>query len=163
MLTKDQYLASMDHEFTVIRHLVSKLTEADLEYRPTPAQRSVYELIQYLSTIFIGATLHIQSGTRDGYAALTEEAQTLTLANFDERMAKQAAQFREIVSGFTEEQLNEEVMTFSMQSRAMHLVNGPLKFAASYKTQLFTYMKQNGRPELKTSNLWGGKDPQAEA
>ena len=30
---------------------------------------------------------------------------------------------------------------------------------AAYRTQIFLYLKANGREELGTSNLWAGVDP----
>ena len=163
MITKDQYLAAVDHDFNVIRHLVAKLKESELDYRPTPAQRSTRELIQYLGVIFQGVAECLTDGDMGVFKRLAEESVTITLENFDERMAAQTAIFHDRISAFTDEQLAESVNLFSMQPRAMHLINGPLKFAAAYKTQLLTYMKQNGHPYLNTSNLWAGKDPQPAA
>ena len=163
MITKDQYLASVDHEFNVIRHLVAKLKESELDYRPTAAQRSTRELIQYLAVIFQGVAECLTDGDMGVFKRMAEESVTVTLENFNDRMEAQAKVFHDRISAFTEEQLNETVNLFSMQPRAMHLINGPLKFAAAYKTQLLTYMKQNGHPYLNTSNLWAGKDPEPQA
>ena len=43
------------------------------------------------------------------------------------------------------------------------ILNGPAKWLAAYKMQLFLYAKASGAPELKTSNLWRGADPKPAA
>lgn len=157
MFTKEQYLTAFEKDIVVIRHLASKLSDADMDYRPTEGQRSVRELLGYLSYIFLGCAEGMM-GDMAAFARLSEEAVGLTLANFDERMEAQTRKFREIVTAMTDTQLAEVVDMWVKQTRAEHLVNGPLKFAAAYKTQLFTYMKQNGHSNLNTMNLWAGMD-----
>ena len=41
-------------------------------------------------------------------------------------------------------------------SRGSHIVSLVLGGHAAYRTQLFLYLKANGRDELNTYNLWGG-------
>jgi predicted NAD/FAD-binding protein len=43
------------------------------------------------------------------------------------------------------------------------ILNGPAKWLAAYKMQLFLYAKASGATELKTSNLWRGTDPKPAA
>ncbi len=158
MITKDQYLASLSHEISIIRHLAGKLSEADLDYRPTDGQRSVRELLQYLSFILVTGVESLVSEDKNLYQARSEAAAETTLANFDERMLAQEAKIRELVIAMTDEQLAEEVDMWGKRTRAMHLLNGALKWATAYKTQLFLYMKQHGHTGLNTMNLWAGMD-----
>ena len=44
------------------------------------------------------------------------------------------------------------------RTRAEHLLNGPLKWAAAYKMQLFMNLKMSGAEHLNTLNLWAGMD-----
>jgi hypothetical protein len=57
VLTKDELIASLQHEVRVLLHLASKVDPAKLEYRPTSKQRSLLELLQYLT---IMAPIHIR-------------------------------------------------------------------------------------------------------
>ena len=157
MLTKDQFLTMLDGEFAIIRHLAGKLSEADMDYRPSEKQRSVRELLQYMSMIFVATAETLATGDATTFQRYAELSTEVTLGNFDEHMASQAAKLRELVTAMTEAQLAEEVMIWGKMSRAIYLVN-LIKFAAAYKTQLFTYMKQNGHTTLNTMNLWAGKD-----
>ena len=162
MYSKEQYLNSLGHEFSIIRHLAAKLTEGEMEYRPTQEQRSVRELLQYMSMIFIATAEAAVAGNASGYQKHSEMAQEVTLANFDEHMASQMEKVIAVVTPLTDAQMAEEVEIWGKMSRADYFIN-LLKFAAAYKTQLFTYMKQNGHSTLNTMNLWAGKDAESAA
>mgnify|MGYP005725594825 FL=1 len=49
MSLADIIIESIEHETTVIKHLASKISSDVLDYRPTPSQRSMLELLQYLT------------------------------------------------------------------------------------------------------------------
>lgn len=161
MITKAEYMKSLDKEFAIIRHLASKLTEVELAYKPTDGQRSTQELLEYLSYVFMATVKILQNGDQSIYKDFSEKAKGITLAEFDTRMQEQEATVRDLIEGMSDEDLAAEVDLWGVQTRAMHLVNGPLKWATAYKIQLFLYMKASGHSELNTMNLWAGKDPVA--
>ena len=49
VLTKSELIASLQHEVRILLHLISKIEPTTLDYRPTPKQRSIFELLRYLS------------------------------------------------------------------------------------------------------------------
>jgi hypothetical protein len=49
IITKSELLASLQKEVRILLHLASKIDRSQLDYRPTPKQRSTLELLQYLS------------------------------------------------------------------------------------------------------------------
>ena len=49
ILTKSEFLSSLRNEVRILLHLASKVDNAMLDYRPTPKQRSLAELLSYLS------------------------------------------------------------------------------------------------------------------
>lgn len=51
MLTKNELVEKLQHEVRTLLHLISKVAPSMLAYRPTPKQRNLLELWQYL-TIF---------------------------------------------------------------------------------------------------------------
>ena len=159
MISKQEYVASLTKEFDIICHLASKIKDTDLQYRPTDAQRSTIELLQYLSYVFIATVKVLENGDQNIYMELSKKAEDLKLEDFIETMQNQLKDLTEIVNNFSDEELSESVDLWGMQTRAMHLLNGPLKFATAYKIQLFLYMKSNGHSELSTMNLWAGMDP----
>jgi hypothetical protein len=168
MITKQEYIEALSFEFTVIKHLAAKVTPDMLEFRPTPKQRSTLELMTFLCTIFGTATevtKQADSTAAESWNQAVAEKWNATLPkvtveNFGELMDAQAAYIQETVGGMTEEELNTPVVIYGRkQTRAMHLLNGPFKWAPAYKMQLFMYLKMNGQTHLNTMNLWAGMDP----
>lgn len=159
MITKQEYIASLTKEFNIICHLASKIKDTDLDYKPTDAQRTTMELLRYLSYVFIATVKVLENGDQGIYMELSKKADDLKLEDFIESMQNQLKDVTEIVNNFSDEQLNESVDLWGVQSRAMHLLNSPLKWATAYKIQLFLYMKANGHAKLNTMNLWAGMDP----
>lgn len=160
MITKEQYIESLVFELKVIRHLASKVDSQHFEYRPTSNQRSLHELMQYISYVFASGVDAIKEGGTGPFTTWSESTPKVTLDNFDALMEKQEQHIRTTIPTFTEEMLSEEVDLYGRQTRAMHLLNGPLKWATAYKMQLFLYLKQTGQEHLNTMNLWAGMDPQ---
>jgi hypothetical protein len=48
VLTKGELISSLHNEVRILLHLASKVDPAKLDYRPTPKQRSLLELLQYM-------------------------------------------------------------------------------------------------------------------
>ncbi len=46
VLTKNELIQSLQHEVGILLHLSSKVGPAKLDYRPTPKQRSLLELLR---------------------------------------------------------------------------------------------------------------------
>ena len=46
VLTKAELIASLQNEVRILLHLASKIDRAQLDYRPTPKQRSTIELVK---------------------------------------------------------------------------------------------------------------------
>src|SRR6187399_2742142 len=55
VLTKDELIGSLKNEVRILLHLATKIDRGQLDYRPTPKQRSSIELLRYLS--FMGPSL----------------------------------------------------------------------------------------------------------
>ena len=162
MITKQQYIDSINFELGVIRHLATKIDAAHLDFKPTPKQRSTHELMTYMSTIFGGAVDMIKaSGDRSVYKAWTDKTPAVTLENFSDLLAVEEKHIAEVVGEMTEAELSEAVTIYgATRTRAEHLLNGPLKWAAAYKMQLFMNLKMSGAEHLNTLNLWAGMDGQ---
>ena len=161
VMTKEELLATLQHEIHILQHLASKLDPAMLDYRPTPKQRSTLELLRYLS--FMGPEIlkSIKRGSFDAsWSAAVSAAEGLT---FEQAMAAIGAQrelYSQLLSDVTDEQLRSEItMIGRTASRGALLVTFLLGHHIAYRTQLFLYLKACGREELSTMNLWAGADP----
>ena len=49
VLTKQELISSLQSEVRILLHLSSKIDKSKLDYRPTPKQRSILELLQYMA------------------------------------------------------------------------------------------------------------------
>jgi hypothetical protein len=164
VLTKSEFIQSMQHEVHVLLHLAGKIDRAKLDYRPTPKQRSTLELLKYLS--FMGPVMVDASrlGKFDA-AAWTVDLKAAESRDFDQTLAAIGAQrdrYASQLASWSDADFRAEIEMFGNKStRGAFLVNTVLCGYAAYRTQLFIYLKACGREELSTMNLWGGIDTPA--
>jgi hypothetical protein len=165
VLTKDELIASLQHEVRVLLHLASKVDPAKLEYRPAAKQRSLMELLQYLVIMGPIHARTIRTGRFDMavWSDLwrTEEAaaKAMNLEEVKSAIGKQSALFAELLRSCSDADLRAEMEMFGNKaSRGSWFVSLVLCHYAAYRMQLFLYLKACGREELSTMNLWAGRD-----
>jgi hypothetical protein len=161
VLTKPDLIASLQHEAHILLHLASKIDRTKLDYRPTPKQRSTFELLKYLSYMGPVMVEAAQAGRFDG-AAWGAATQAADARDFDETLAAIAAQrdtYASRLGAMSDADFRVEIEMFGRRTtRGAFLVNTVLCGYAAYRTQLFVYLKACGRDELNTMNLWAGVD-----
>lgn len=165
VLNKEELIEMLQHEVRILLHLISKVDPAQLDYRPTPKQRSLLELLQYL-TAFVPIHLRtIKAGVLNMDAWRTEwgvEEQAASARNLKEvkaAIAKQTELFAKLVKPLTDRDLRTEMEMFGQKSsRGEWLVWMVLCHYVAYRMQLFQYLKACSRKELSTLNLWAGID-----
>ena len=91
VLTKSELVSSLQHEVRILLHLASKIDRAQLDYRPTPKQRSTIELLQYLSIMGPQFVQAAKAGNFDS-GVYTAAEQTAKARDFDQTLAAIAAQ-----------------------------------------------------------------------
>lgn len=160
-LTKEEVIAQLQKEVRILLHLASKVDRSQLDYRPTPKQRSSIELLRYLVNMGPLLVKAIKSGNFDveGWQAATAKANA---ADFDQVLAMiraQEAEYADLLASWTEADFRGSIEMFGRSAtRAAWLLELVLNGCAAYRTQLFCYLKLCGREELGTSNLWQGVD-----
>jgi len=168
VLTKEEAIAALQNEVRLVLHLASKIEPGMLDYRPSPKQRSLLELMQYFVVVAPVQLRMILAGTftMDSWRAmwLPEEAAARSM-NFEQAkvaIGKQAALFAERLGPVSDADLRKEVEMFGNRAtRGMWIVRLPLGHLTAYRMQLFLYLKACGREELNTMNLWAGVDGSA--
>ncbi len=168
VLTTAEFLSALQHEVRVLSHLVSKVDAAQLDYRPTPKQRSTMELLRYLS--MMGPTLIRFALKKPGedmnaiWGGAAKEAESKNLDQLAATIAAQGDEYAKLLGGLTDADYRKEFDGFGGKTAlGPFLVNLVLGGHAAYRTQLFCYLKACGHEELTTSNLWAGMDPQPKA
>ena len=164
VLTKSELIGSLQHEVHILLHLAGKIDRAKLDYRPTPKQRSILELLRYL-TVMGPVMVEAAKGGAFDRAAWGAAVQAAEARDFDQTLAAIAAQRDIYASGIgamSDADFRVEIEMFGRRTtRGAFLVNTVLCGYAAYRTQLFVYLKACGREELNTMNLWGGVDAPA--
>lgn len=162
VLTKAELLAALKHEVHILVHLAGKIDPAQLDYRPTPKQRSTFELLKYLTVM---GPLMVQSALSgkfetDAWGEASKAAAGRDLQGTIAAIQAQPATYDKLLGPVADSAFREEVSIFGTpSSRGAFLVNLVLGGYAAYRTQLFVYLKACGREELTTMNLWAGVDP----
>jgi hypothetical protein len=165
VLKKEELLASLQNEVRIFVHLAGKADKSKLDYRPTPKQRSILELLQYIAIMAPTQIVSIKSGdfSREAMMAAwgTAEAaaKEMTYEQAVVAIEKQSGDFVTLFGQWTDADFRGEVELFGQKnSRGYLIVNLVLSGLAAYRTQLFCYLKSTGREELNTMNLWMGVD-----
>ena len=165
VLTKDELIHALQNEVRILLHLISKVDPAILDYRLSPKQRSLLELLQYL--VFM-PEVHMRAALADSFSlagfqtawqAGDATAKAMNLAQITEAIGRQRALIEELLSPCSDADLRAQIEMFGNKaSRGSMLVLLVLSHYAAYRMQLFLYLKAAGRAELSTFNLWVGAD-----
>jgi hypothetical protein len=160
VLTKEELIASLQNEIRILLHLAGKIDRRQLDYRPTPDQRSILELLQYLSAMGPAMIGFVKVGVFDHEA--WQAALAAGRTNFDQvitALEKQRSIYADQLQEWSDDDFRGEIeMLGRKTSRGAFIVNLVLCAHAAYRTQLFLYLKACGRHEINTMNLWGGVD-----
>lgn len=161
MFPKEWVAESIAKDCRITIHLYRKIPHTLYDWRPSPQQRSVGELLRYLSVCAISglkAYREPEKGWRDVYTA---QAKEMDLSQFGDYMEHQANEVLEFFRDLTDEELaTKEVRQPSgdVVKLGEAILNSPFKQLPAYKMQLFLYAKANGI-QVSTPNLWRGVDP----
>ncbi|MFB3787953.1 MAG: hypothetical protein ACE15F_16460 [bacterium] len=161
MFTKEQFIQSIQHETNICKHLYTKIPPGGLAYRPTPGQRSLLELMQYLTVI---GSLTVQGLLRNDWShvdEIIEKSKSQTADRFCEAMDRQCEEIKRLLQPVTEEDLlHKDTTTVINTSIKMGegLVILALKFLTAYRMQMFLYLKGAGVTDINTANCWLGMD-----
>ncbi len=160
LLTRQQLLDSIHHECSIIRHLGAKVEGEHLSYRPTEGQRSLQELLEYLTYCAVVPTRYCLTNNWDHSEQYAQQAVGVALSEFEERMLRQEEEIIALVSSFGDDDwLRPTAMPWGSECRLGEgLVNMPLKVLVAYRMQLFLYLKACG-VAIGPPNCWVGMDP----
>ncbi|MEM7355922.1 MAG: DinB family protein [Acidobacteriota bacterium] len=160
MYSPEHLLNSMRHETQILKHLHSKLSAEQLDYRPAEGMRTTLELLRYLSYCGIATAEALVTGDWEKYHARAAAAEDLASDAFPAAADRQIAELETLVENLSAQDLAREVDTPGGGSGPLGvaLINHPSRYLATYRMQLFVYAKASGCFELSTVNNWGGRD-----
>lgn len=161
MITKQEIFDSIRHETKIIKHLASKLEPKHLDYKPTQNQRSMSELLQYLTFCALTPMLNIVTGNWEHAEEIAKKSANVNLENFAEAMDRQVKEVENEINKFTEEELATKDATLPWGTpikAGIALVEMVVKTYSVYRMQLFLYAKSAGLTELDSFDCWIGTD-----
>lgn len=164
VLNKQELIDCLQKEVRILVHLCGKVTPEMLDYRPTPKQRSVFELVRYLTVMGPVLVRSIQKGEFLGedWGAVQAKADAMDFEAAVKSLESQSAFYADSIHGMSDEDLRGEIELFGQKaSRGLMLIDVVVCGHAAYRTQLFCYLKSCGLEELNTMNLWAGIDAPA--
>jgi hypothetical protein len=162
VLTHAELAGALQHEVNVLQHLCTKIEPSMLSYRPTPKQRSMLELLQYLAVMGPVLVKSALSGAfkQEEWVARTKAAGELDFTQLVAALQAHGEEYRQLLNTASDQTFRQEIEIFGRKTTAgAFIVALVLGGAAAYRTQLFCYLKSCGREELTTANLWRGVDP----
>jgi hypothetical protein len=157
MISIESYLKLFEKETQICIRLFQKMPTGGLDYRPTLGQRSTRELLQYLSYGPYNAVRRIVEGEWGGGKSTVEITKDWPASDFIRNMQWQATEVRRLLSHARMDDLATKTITFPWghtQNRGLALIEYPFNWLASYRMQLFLYLKAAGAKELGTADLW---------
>lgn len=160
---KDHLLQNIEREIVLLKQLASSIEEKDLDFRPAEKVRSTYELMQYLSSIGSVMMHWFTVGMTPEYREqVAAKRKTLTLANFSQQLDEQLKMIKDYFAGISEEDLLKKTVEMpykEMMPLGSAIMNGPVKWLATYRMQLFVNLKLNGKSHLVTKDAWVTSTP----
>ena len=161
VITKQELIASLQHEARILMHLAGKIDRNQIDYRPTPKQRSTIELLRYLSVMGPELVRGAKAGAFDParWTAGQQAAQAKNLEQTVTAIAAQVDEYAALLGDMSDADFRVEIEMFGRKAtRGAFIVNSVLCGCAAYRTQVFLYLKACGREELNSMNLWAGTD-----
>jgi len=163
MITREELIDAMIHEINVAKFIATKIPGDRMNWKPSPKQRTVLELMQYLTRAGLGSATGLVNGNRDHAEGMLKKSQEVTPLTFAKAMDEQAAGLRKLIGAVPNARLANDRATppwgGPQISLGAALLNTSLKFLTAYRMQLFLYAKQLGLHELGTAQAWAGRDP----
>ena len=162
IMTKAELMSALKHESKIVLHLAGKCDRKQLEYRPTPKQRSTMDMLRYLSMMGPEIVRYAFSPT-PGFDDWTKAVEATAKLDYDgvvKQIAALPATYEKMLGGVADADFRTEIKDFEGQptSRGAFLVELALCGHAAYRTQLFLYLKSCGQEGLDSSDLWNGVD-----
>jgi hypothetical protein len=161
MYSKAQLLTALKKEIDILEHLQSKIIQEIHDHKFTEPQRTIKDLLAYLTVAPWNMTKLIFTGDISLFADMKAYIEHFDPAQFATILHIHATQALSFIENADESSLAETVSLFNgfaTGTRAQLLVEMVYGQLLAYKMQLFLQMKHAGLSEIGSMNLWSGMD-----
>lgn len=155
MYSKENYIASVEREINIIKHLVSKVNAEHHSHKFTEKQRTIHELVAYLAYSPRKWVKLIFNGDMWVFADSQKLQDEFKMESFNATIDNSRNEVKTMILNADHDSLNEVITLFGMMNakRSQLLIDFVLLQIAAYKMQLFLQLKHAWLTELVTSNL----------
>jgi hypothetical protein len=163
VITKQQLIDSCLWEIRIIKHLATKIPPGGMHYRPSEHQRSMLDLMQYLTACAIVPGLAAVRGNWDHAEELEKSMGLVNQQNFERAMNEQGRQLKALINGVSSHDFahKDTAMPWGTPCKlGQGLMDMCLKTLVAYRMQFFLYVKAAGRKDIGPAQCWVGVDPQ---
>ena len=161
MLSKTDFIISIQKEIEISKHLYSKIPSDGFDFKPTENQRTTLELLRYLSMCGCASTdVLVHDSDWKLWKPYGEKSATLKGEDFPAAMDEQGAIIIKMIEGIPEGDFHSRIVKHPSGEEmplGIGLIRMPYSWLVAYRMQLFLYLKQMGI-DIGTSNNWRGKD-----
>jgi hypothetical protein len=158
MYTKEEIWSSFSNEIRIMKHLATKIPHDTHHHRPTEKQRSILELVQYISILGIAMFDTVRLGDWQIFNTYGDRQKEVTVDTFIAALERQEAEMKALFEMFDDAELNTEISLFGRTQRKGLYILDTLKMMCAYKMQLFLYIKSSGNSAITMYDLWAGID-----
>src|SRR2546423_1091124 len=108
VLTKEELIASLQNEVRILLHLAGKVDKSRIDYRPSPKQRSILELLQYMAIMGPTEVTLIKMGTFDragmmqAWSSAEAGSKTMSFEQAVSAIPKQSEEYARVLGEWTE-------------------------------------------------------------
>ena len=151
----------MTRECDICLHLFSKLSPDAYDYRPSASQRTTLELLRYLASCGIGGLRAMANADWKLFKEELARNHEMPADGFPAAMTRQKQAIEQFFASTSEATLETKEAKMpggGTLPLGAGIINGPLKWLAAYKLQLFLYAKATGAHQIGTANAWAGID-----
>ncbi len=161
MITPQLLIDALANEFRIMKHLWSKVTAENKDFKLTPSQRSTEEVEQYILSSFPVQISLMVAGKRDNEIATnySKQFENFSYTDFSKELDNALVKISAEILSLQDTQRQERITIRWMEGPRTRFLNDYLlTFLGAYKMQLFLQLKASGLTDLWSLNLWAGID-----
>lgn len=161
VLNREQLLEEIALECDILKHLYAKIPVGGFDYRPTPGQRSMLEVLQYVSATGAAALYGIVRGDIRLATEIIDRNAEMPAENFIAELDRQMSDIREMLDGISDDDFQAKTAVYFTGESIPYgrmIVKSTLKWLTAYRMQVFLYLKELGVEGIGTLNNWVGID-----
>ena len=156
-MNKTDFLRSVEREYFILKLIFAQLAPTGLAFRPSANQRSIEELLRYLSWCGYESARKALAGKDYAESEHKKSAEIYPIEKFPERIDEQFTLIKQAIEQISDEDWRSRPSQhWGGQEASLQaaLIETTLKWLTAYRMNLFLFAKAAGHPELDRKICW---------